>query len=76
MTTESAEGGLHATFSGIDADGDGRVDLVGFTLLLEKMGLSWARNETQSRFEEADTNRDGLISYPELRAIIDLYGWS
>lgn len=74
MTTESTHGDLFAMFSGVDADGDGRTDLVGFTMLLERIGLAWSRAETQGRFEEADLNRDGLISFPELETLLSTYG--
>lgn len=75
MATEPTKDGLFTLFTGVDEDGDGRTDLVGFTTLLERLGLAWSRHETQSRFEEADTNRDGLISFGELEVLIATYGW-
>ncbi|WP_410050102.1 EF-hand domain-containing protein [Actinomadura sp. CNU-125] len=47
-----------------------------FTLVLEHLGLAWTRAETQHRFEQADTNFDGFISYSELRAVLDSEGWT
>lgn len=70
----SGEDGLQAAFRRVDVDGDEKLDLVGFTMILEELGLSWGRQETQDRFEKADTNRDGLISYPELQALLESYG--
>lgn len=66
---------LITTFQRIDADGDDRLDLVGFTMVLEELGLSWARSETQHRFEQADLNRDGLISFTELQSLLEQNGW-
>lgn len=76
MTTGSTRDGLRTLFAGVDLDGDGRTDLVGFTMLLERLGLAWSRQETQARFEEADTNRDGLISFAEFEVLIATYGWA
>ncbi|TNY36544.1 EF-hand domain-containing protein [Thermomonospora catenispora] len=76
MTAESIDDGLHTAFRRIDVDGDGKLDLVGFTVILEEMGLSWSRHETQDRFEIADSDRDGLISMPELQALLAKYDLS
>lgn len=76
MTSDSTDQGLFAAFTRADVDGDGKLDLVGFTIVLEELGLSWARHETQDRFEKADVNRDGLISYEELRGLMDAHGWT
>ncbi|SEG91119.1 EF-hand domain pair [Thermomonospora echinospora] len=73
MTAESIEDGLINAFRRIDVDGDGKLDLMGFTLILDELGLSWSRAETQTRFEIADSNRDGLISLGELRAMLVPY---
>jgi Ca2+-binding EF-hand superfamily protein len=73
MTAESAEDGLSNAFRRIDVDGDGKLDLMGFTLILDELGLSWSRHETQDRFEVTDSNRDGLISLNELRAMLVSY---
>lgn len=69
MTTE----GLSTAFKRADTDQDGLLDLMGFTVVLEELGLSWARHETQDRFETADANRDGLISFEELTALLRTY---
>ncbi|HEX2315576.1 MAG TPA: EF-hand domain-containing protein [Thermomonospora sp.] len=73
MTAEPTHDGLITAFRRVDVDGDGQLDLVGFTLILEELGLSWSRHETQDRFEIADDNRDGLISLDELRAMLAGY---
>lgn len=73
MTAESTEDGLSNAFRRVDADGDGKLDLMGFTLILDELGLSWTRAETQDRFEIADSNRDGLISLAELKAMLVPY---
>lgn len=75
MTTESPDHALFAAFRRVDADDDGKLDLVGFTMILEELGLTWARHETQDRFEKADHNRDGLISFPELKDLLETHGW-
>lgn len=61
---------LFEAFTEADVNGTGKLDLVGFTVLLEGLGLTWARNETQDRFERADLNHDGLISFAELQALV------
>lgn len=66
--------GLSTAFGRADTDRDGRLDLVGFILVLEDLGMSWGRQETQHRFETADANRDGLISFAELQALLDTFG--
>ncbi|RAY13781.1 EF-hand domain-containing protein [Actinomadura craniellae] len=76
MTAEPIEHGLSTAFRRVDADGDGKLDLMGFTMILEELGLSWARHETQDRFETADTDRDGLISFAEFQVLIETNGWS
>lgn len=73
MTAKSIDEDLHTAFRRIDVDGDGKLDLVGFTVILEELGLSWSRHETQDRFEIADKDRDGLISMPELQALLANY---
>ncbi|REE96781.1 EF-hand domain-containing protein [Thermomonospora umbrina] len=74
MTAEPTQAGLFTAFQRVDVDGDGQLDLVGFTVILEELGLSWSRHETQDRFETADANRDGLISLDELSAMLAGYG--
>ncbi|QXJ19514.1 EF-hand domain-containing protein [Actinomadura graeca] len=75
MTTRPTEDDLHAVFTRADLGGDDKLDLMEYTLVLESLGLSWTRAETQDRFERADTNRDGFISYAEFRAILESQGW-
>jgi Ca2+-binding EF-hand superfamily protein len=70
MTTRPAGDDLHAVFARGDLGGDQRLDLMEFTLVLEDLGLSWTRAETQDRFEKADSNLDGFISYEEFQAIM------
>ncbi|MBO2454015.1 EF-hand domain-containing protein [Actinomadura barringtoniae] len=70
MTTKP-EDDLLTVFRRADLGGDDRLDLMEFTLVLESLGLSWNRADTQDRFEQADTNRDGFISYEELQGLLE-----
>ncbi|GAB2820891.1 hypothetical protein GCM10022221_18550 [Actinocorallia aurea] len=67
MTVES----LLTAFRTIDVQARGRLDLVGFTLVLDELGLTWSKAETQERFERADANHDGFITLDELQAMLD-----
>lgn len=75
MTTRPTGDELLAVFTRGDLGGDEKLDLMEFTLVLEELGLSWTRAETQDRFERADSNLDGFISYGEFRAILESQGW-
>ena len=76
MTTRPTEDDLHAVFTRSDLGGDDRLDLMEFGMVLDSLGLSWTRAEVQDRFERADTNRDGYISLPELRILLESQGWT
>ena len=76
MTTRPTEDDLHALFTRADLGGDQKLDLMEFTLVLDELGLAWTRAETQDRFERADGNLDGFISYGEFRAIMESQGWA
>ncbi|WP_067816292.1 EF-hand domain-containing protein [Actinomadura kijaniata] len=76
MTTKPTEGDLLAVFARADLGGDEQLDLMEFTLVLDSLGMSWSKAEVQDRFEKADTNRDGLISFPEFRALLETQGWA
>ncbi|MFC4053770.1 EF-hand domain-containing protein [Actinomadura syzygii] len=76
MTTRPTGDDLPTVFRRADLGGDQKLDLMEFTLVLEELGLSWTRSETQDRFEKADTNLDGFISYEEFRAIMETQGWA
>lgn len=76
MTTRPTGEDLLAVFRRADLGGDERLDLMEFTLVLEELGLNWTRAETQDRFEKADSNLDGFISYEEFRAILKSQGWA
>ncbi|MFG2089615.1 MULTISPECIES: EF-hand domain-containing protein [unclassified Spirillospora] len=76
MTAKPTEDDLLAVFGRADLGGDDRLDLMEFTLVLEELGLSWTRAETQDRFEKADSNLDGFISYGEFRAVLESQGWA
>lgn len=67
MTVE----GLLTAFRSVDVKENGKLDLVGFTLVLDELGLVWSKAETQERFERADLNHDGFISLDELQALLD-----
>ncbi|NDU77081.1 EF-hand domain-containing protein [Actinomadura sp. DSM 109109] len=75
MTTRPTGDELLAVFTRADLGGDEKLDLMEFTLVLEELGLSWTRAETQDRFERADTDLDGFISYGEFRAILESQKW-
>jgi hypothetical protein len=63
--------GLLTAFRTIDVQEKGRLDLVGFTMVLDEVGLVWSKAETQERFERADTNHDGYITFDELQRMLD-----
>ncbi|MEU5883793.1 EF-hand domain-containing protein [Spirillospora sp. NPDC047279] len=74
MTTTPSEDDLQTVFTRADLGGDDKLDLMEFTMVLESLGLSWARHEVQDYFEKADTDRDGFISFPELRELLTTRG--
>ncbi|MFI0449979.1 EF-hand domain-containing protein [Actinomadura sp. 6N118] len=74
MTTNPTEDELFTAFTRADLGGDEKLDLMEFTMVLESLGLSWARHEVQDRFEKTDTNHDGFISFPELRTLFETLG--
>jgi Ca2+-binding EF-hand superfamily protein len=74
MTIEPTGDDLLTAFTRADLGGDDRLDLMEFTLALEALGLSWTRVQVQDRFERADTNRDGFISYAEFTALLGTTG--
>ncbi|MFI6519414.1 EF-hand domain-containing protein [Spirillospora sp. NPDC050679] len=76
MTTKPAEGDLHAVFTRADLGGDDRLDLMEFSMVLDSLGMSWTKAEVQDRFEKADTNRDGFISFPEFQTLLETQGWT
>ncbi|MFA1550196.1 EF-hand domain-containing protein [Actinomadura chokoriensis] len=76
MTTRPTEDDLLALFTQADLGGDQKLDLMEFTLVLDELGLAWTRAETQDRFERADGNLDGFISFEEFRAIMESQGWA
>jgi Ca2+-binding EF-hand superfamily protein len=76
MTPKPTEDDLRAVFTRSDFGGDDRLDLMEFGMVLDSLGLSWTRTEVQDRFERADTNRDGFISFTELRTLLETQGWT
>lgn len=76
MTIKPTEDDLLAVFTRADLGGDEQLDLMEFGMVLDSLGMSWSKAQVQDRFEKADTNRDGLISYPEFRALLDAQGWA
>ncbi|MFI0352086.1 EF-hand domain-containing protein [Actinomadura sp. 9N407] len=75
MTTKPTGDDLRTVFTRSDLGGDDRLDLMEFGMVLDSLGLSWTRAEVQDRFERADTNLDGFITFPELRVLLDTQGW-
>ncbi|WP_433479410.1 EF-hand domain-containing protein [Spirillospora sp. CA-142024] len=76
MTTRPTGDDLLSVFTRADLGGDQKLDLMEFTMVLDELGLAWSRAETQDRFERADSNLDGFISYEEFRAILESEGWA
>lgn len=74
MTIKPTGDDLHAIFARSDLGGDDRLDLMEFGMVLDALGLSWTRAEVQDRFERADTNRDGFISFAELSVLLEAQG--
>jgi Ca2+-binding EF-hand superfamily protein len=73
VTAEPNDSALRDAFRRADTDHDDLLDLVGFTVVLEELGLHWDRQQIQHRFETADSNRDGLISYAEIQTLPGLH---
>ncbi|WP_019634641.1 EF-hand domain-containing protein [Actinomadura atramentaria] len=76
MTTKPSEDDLLAVFSRADLGGDEKLDLMEFSLVLDLLGLSWNKAEVQHRFEQADFDRDGFISFPEFSGLLTTQGWT
>ena len=52
-------------FQDFDKDGNGRIDLVEFRQLVEKLGMPLDRGEAERLFDEIDEDETGLIDYEE-----------
>ncbi|WP_030168471.1 EF-hand domain-containing protein [Spirillospora albida] len=76
MTSRPTGDDLLTVFNRADLGGDEKLDLMEFTIVLEGLGLSWTRAEVQDRFEQADTDRDGFISFDEFRTLLEAWGWA
>jgi Ca2+-binding EF-hand superfamily protein len=63
--------GVLTAFRTVDAQDNGKLDLVGFTLVLDELGFRWSKAETQGHFERADVNHDGFITFEELQGLLD-----
>ncbi|WP_018656212.1 EF-hand domain-containing protein [Actinomadura flavalba] len=76
MTIKPTEDDLLAVFSRADLGGDEKLDLMEFSLVLDHLGLSWNKAQVQHRFEQADLNRDGFISFSEFTQVLRTQGWT
>ncbi|POM22464.1 EF hand [Actinomadura rubteroloni] len=76
MTTKPTEDDLLAVFSRADLGGDEKLDLMEFSLVLDLLGLSWNKAQVQHRFELADFDRDGFISFAEFGELLRTQGWT
>lgn len=56
---------LRETFDYNDRDGDGRIQLVEFSAMLDELEAEMSDREIEIGFKDIDTNDDGLIDFGE-----------
>jgi calmodulin len=56
---------LRETFDYNDRDGDGRIQLVEFSAMLDELEAEMSDSDIEIGFKDIDTNDDGLIDFAE-----------
>ena len=56
---------LRARYDRCDKDGDGRIDLVEFSALLEALGLGYEEAQVRAAFMALDADQNGQIDFGE-----------
>ena len=56
---------LRETFDYNDRDGDGRIQLVEFSAMLDELEADMSDRDIEIGFKDIDTNDDGLIDFSE-----------
>jgi Ca2+-binding EF-hand superfamily protein len=56
---------LRETFDYNDRDGDGRIQLVEFSAMLDELEAEMSASDIEIGFKDIDTNDDGLIDFGE-----------
>ena len=59
---------LREAFEYNDRDGDGRIELEEFVLMLEELEAGMSAREARTGFNEIDSNDDGLVDFREFVA--------
>jgi Ca2+-binding EF-hand superfamily protein len=59
---------LRETFEYNDRDGDGKIGLDEFLLMLDELEAGMSAREARTGFEEIDRNDDGLVDFREFVA--------
>lgn len=59
---------LRETFDYNDRDGDGRIELDEFVMMLDELEAGMSEREARTGFEEIDSNDDGLVDFREFVA--------
>lgn len=56
---------LRETFDYNDRDGDGRIQLIEFSAMLDELEAEMSDSDIEIGFKDIDTNDDGLIDFGE-----------
>ncbi|HKY38107.1 MAG TPA: EF-hand domain-containing protein [Polyangiaceae bacterium] len=59
---------LRDRFDRFDRDGNGKIDEVELTRLLDALGVGFSAAQVRATFEGIDQNRSGLIDFEEFRS--------
>ena len=59
---------LRESFDYNDRDGDGRIQLDEFVVILDELEAEMSEEEAQTGFKDIDSNDDGLIDFAEFCA--------